>query len=153
VPFMRIAVPAFVLGLVISGVALAINEFVVPHTGRRSQAIEAAIVKALKEKGAEAAFVAPGKAVVIQDFENGQVARVVLAMGFDLQEKKLRDVTMIQFQNHAATAVVQADAAVWEENKGWICEKARIQFLSQPAATPSKTPGSRRATPGVLQAK
>jgi lipopolysaccharide export system permease protein len=128
IPFIRIAAPAFLLGLVVSVGALAINEGVVPRAGRTSRVLEAAIAKALQEKGLDAAFVEPGRAAVIQDFENKKLARLVVAQGFDLREKTLRGVTMLEFdQDGLGARWIQADSAVWEKDRRWLFRNARVQ--------------------------
>src|SRR5207249_8441054 len=48
IPFARIAVPAFLLGLIVSVAALGIDELVVPRTSRTSEQLEAGIAKALE---------------------------------------------------------------------------------------------------------
>jgi lipopolysaccharide export system permease protein len=146
IPFMRIAAPAFVLGLVVSLVGLGINELFVPPSGRMSEQLEAAILKTLQEKVGDVTQVAPGKAVVLQDFEAGKLARLVVAKGFDLREKKLRDVTMLSFTGDDVTAIVEADSAVWEEGQKWIFYNARFQQVNTGRGTEGAKPGAKRGT-------
>jgi lipopolysaccharide export system permease protein len=127
IPFIRIALPAFVMGLAVSLVSLGINELLVPPSGRTSRVLEAAIARALQKKGVEALFVSPGKAVVIQDVEDGRLARLVVAQEFDVADRALRGVTMLQFEEGLPSVWVQAESAVWEQGNRWTFRNGRFQ--------------------------
>jgi lipopolysaccharide export system permease protein len=135
IPFIRIAVPAIWLGLFASFAGFAVNEIIAPSASRASSAIEASITRTLAEKGVDASFVAPGKAVVIQDFEAGQLSRVVVAMGFDVATKTLHDVTLIQYikgrpgQPPQPSQLLRAKAAIWEKENGWVLQEAQWQTI------------------------
>jgi lipopolysaccharide export system permease protein len=157
IPFMRIAVPAFWLGLVVSFVGFGINEVIAPSASRASSAIEAAITRTLAEKGLDASFVAPGKAVVIQDFEGGQLSRIVLAMGFDLATKTLHEVTIIQLtkggpgQPPQPTQLLRAREAIWEKDREWVLVDMVSQAIK--SATSAGTPRDTRRMPAVVTSK
>ena len=66
----------FILGLVLSVGGIAINEYIVPPAGKRLHNLEEQVKVILKGRVIE--DMTDQKAFIIQDFEGGRLARVVI---------------------------------------------------------------------------
>src|SRR3954453_14249448 len=89
VSFARIAIPAFMMGVLVSLFGLFANEVLVPPAGRAAKRVEIQIADSLRAQGADVAPPTQGRAFVIQDYGQGQLQRLVIAGGFDFAERRL----------------------------------------------------------------
>lgn len=137
VSFVRIAVPAFIMGLLVSVFGLFANEALVPPAGREVKRIETRISRAL---GTQSADFAPtsGRAFGVQDYENGQLARMVVATGFDFGARRLDGVTYLQYggppgAGRHVLVIVEAARAYWnpEEKDHWVFENGATHWLGE----------------------
>lgn len=144
---LRVVWNAFLLGLLVSFVGLAINEYVLPPAGKRLHYVED-MVKALMQ-GKVLDAVADQKAFIIQEFDNKKLARVVIARKYvsAAQDNKaeLRDVTYMKYGDSTeqgkqgeVEVIVQAKRATWdgpdEEHPGkqsWTFYQATTQMLGE----------------------
>lgn len=137
VSFGRIAVPAFLMGLLVSLFGLFANELLVPPAGRAVKRLETRIGQAL---GTQSADLAPtnGRSLVIQDNEGGQLARLVVAGGFDFAARRLNGVTYLQYggapgPGRHVVVLVQAARAYWnpQEKDHWVFENGSTNWLGE----------------------
>src|SRR5260370_23523179 len=78
ISFVRIAVPAFVMGLLVSMFGLFANEVLVPPAGRAVKRTEAHIAQALGDQNADLTPTG-GRSLIVPDYEGGELARLVVA--------------------------------------------------------------------------
>jgi lipopolysaccharide export system permease protein len=137
VSFVRIAIPAFIMGFLVSAFGLYANEQLVPPAGRAVKATEERIARTLIAKGADVAAPTQGRSFVIQDHAGGQLQRVVIAGGFNLAEQRLEQVTYLEYggppgPGRRPVLVVQADQAYWDPKKKdfWIFKNGAAQVIS-----------------------
>ncbi|HTE18488.1 MAG TPA: LptF/LptG family permease [Armatimonadota bacterium] len=152
IPNLRIVVNAFILGLLLSFVGLAMNEYVIPPAGKRLHATEERVKVEMKAKLANMLQdLTDQKAFVIQDYDGGRLSRIVIAKRFEEEEKgrpaMLRDVTYMAYDKGRVQMVVEAERAEWvrpdEEAPGkhlWRFINANTQLMMR------VTPGQRLVT-------
>ncbi len=106
--FLRLAMPVFILALLISLCAVAFNEYVVPWTNRAyDYVLNTEIKKNLN----------PGMTdhVVIRDVQNGKINHLLYARRYNPQTKELENITVQEFENEEAIRVENAPKAVWKD--------------------------------------
>jgi lipopolysaccharide export system permease protein len=139
VSFVRIAIPAFAMGVLVSAFGLYANEYLVPPAGRAVKAAEVRIAEALRAKGADVAAPTRGRAFVIQDHDKGQLLRLVAAGGFDFAERRLDQVTYLQYAGEPGHRyveyIVEAEKAYWDpkQKDRWIFENGVTRQLEKSA--------------------
>jgi lipopolysaccharide export system permease protein len=132
IPFLRTAVPAFVLGAGVSVSGLMINEWIVPAAGRTGERMERRIIEALRASGADISAPAGNRAFVIQDTDpDGELARIVVA-GRLRPPDTLSEVTMVEYEpapggGRRVRFLVEAQKAVWEKGSSWTFYNGRTQ--------------------------
>ena len=105
--FFRLAMPVFVLALLISLCAVAFNEYVVPWTNREyDYVLNTEIKKNLN----------PGMTdhVVIRDVQNGKINHLLYARRYNPTTKELENITVQEFENEEVIRVENAPKAVWK---------------------------------------
>jgi lipopolysaccharide export system permease protein len=138
IPFLRTALPAFVVGAFVSAGGLGLNEMVVPAAGRAAAAIERQIVEVLRASGADVAPPSANRAFVVQDYgPNGQLDRLVVAKRINLATRTMSDVTLVQYGaspggGRQVTFLVEAKRAVWEKGASWRFYDGRMQAVNPP---------------------
>jgi lipopolysaccharide export system permease protein len=134
IPFLRTAVPVFVLGAVVSLGGLGINEWVVPIAGRTGERIERRIIEHLRASGADISAPSGNRAFVIQDTDpDGELARVVVA-GRLRPPDTLTEVTLVEYEaapggGRRVRLLVEAERAVWEKGSSWTFYNGRTQGI------------------------
>lgn len=123
---------AFILGLLLSFVGLALNEYVIPPAGRQFHHIEM-IVKAELKMEIQAMMAEQQKAFIIPDYEKGRLARLVAAKKYHPEEGSrpatMEDVTYIQYDDKGEwNTIISAREAVWIGEKRWRFKDADTQF-------------------------
>ncbi len=122
---------AFWMGLILSFVGLAINEYVIPPAGQRLHYLEDRLKAQLQDR--LSADLAETKAFVIQDMEGKILRRLVVAKRFTPEEGNrpatLRDVTYIEYDDAGDwTTIVQSERAEWLGKQRWRFFNADTQF-------------------------
>lgn len=147
ISFIRIALPAFGLGLGVSLFGLFANELLVPPAGRAVRATEARITQALSAKGADVAAPTRGRSFIIQDYANGQLVRLVVAKGFDFAARRLDGVSYFQYGGSGparhVVLIVEADRAYWDPQKQdtWRFENGFMRWLERERTPAGKETG------------
>src|SRR5205085_12095590 len=93
ISFVRIAVPAFTMGLLVSVFGLYANEELVPPAGRAAKQTETRITQLLASSGADVAAPTNGRYFVVQDYAGGELERLVVAGGFNFAARRMDNVT------------------------------------------------------------
>jgi lipopolysaccharide export system permease protein len=146
VSFVRIAIPAFIMGLLVSMFGLFANEELVPPAGRAVKRTEARIAQALSAQGADVAAPTKGRSFVIQDYQGGQLERLVAAGGFDFAQRRLDQITYLQYGGKPGqryvVLMVEAEQAYWDPKKKdrWIFKNGFTRGFER-----DLTPGGTRA--------
>ncbi|MDH7601871.1 MAG: LptF/LptG family permease [Armatimonadota bacterium] len=102
ISFYRIAAPIIGVGLVVSGVSVALNELIAPQAYERSQQIQAEVLK----QAAPAA-----QPFTVRDDATNSL--IFVKGGMDSRRGVLRNVTITQFAGEKPALVLYADHAVW----------------------------------------
>lgn len=98
----RIAVPILVVGVMISGVALGLNELVAPIANARTAKLQAEVFKQA---------VAKGQSFTVEDTATN--SRIIVKGGLDEGKGVMRDVTVITFDGNEPRILVYASRAEW----------------------------------------
>ncbi len=129
VPNLRPVRNAFLLGLALSLVGVVLNERVIPPAGRRFHFLEDQVK--LELRGQVLEEVTDRKAFVIQDFEGGRLARLIVARKYDPEQPPypatLRDVTYVQYDQGVWNTIVSAPRAEWSSGSKWRFVDAEVQ--------------------------
>jgi lipopolysaccharide export system permease protein len=117
ISFMRMMTWVLVLGLFISAGTLWFNETLVPFGNSKAENL-------IRYAGRDTK---PSNAQVLQDWENGQLSRLIIYQRFDAVSETLYGITMLQYNGGKASAIINADSArfvkkrmAWEFRKGYI---------------------------------
>jgi lipopolysaccharide export system permease protein len=122
---------AFILGLLLSILGLAMNEYVIPPAGRRYHFVEEQVKTELKGLAND---LLENKAFILPDYdENGKLARLVSAKRYTPEEGNrpatMHDVTYIQYDDKGEwTSIVSAVSAEWADKDKWRFINADTQF-------------------------
>lgn len=143
VSFVRIAVPAFIMGLLVSIFGLFANEELVPPAGRAAKQTEARITQSIATSTGEVAAPTNGKYFFVPDYVNGELERVVIAGGFDFAARRMSRVTYIQYGGGRGAGrhvilIVEAEKAYWnpDQRDRWVFENGSSHLLES-----SRPPG------------
>jgi lipopolysaccharide export system permease protein len=112
IPNTRLIRNALILGLLVSIGGLALNEHVLPPAGKRMRFLQEQVRAELEAGLME--DLTDQKAVVIQDFDDGKLARLVAARRYEHGPPAiLRDVTLVQYQDGEWNTIISAAWAEW----------------------------------------
>lgn len=118
---------AFLLGLALSFIGLALNEYLIPPAGRALRYAEETLKAELAGKLAEE--LSEQRAFVVQDMEKGELSRVVVARRYEPQQygrpATMHDVTYMQYDTARGDQQVQA-----------IIEAARAEYIGEDKGHP-----------------
>ena len=109
----RIMTPALVVALVMSGLAFAFNEKVVPRANREFEEIMWEIGKRSNP------YVQ--RNLVLKEFEKGVLSRLVFADTYDATRELFQRVTVQEFEGGKLTRITEAARAKWD-NAAWVFE-------------------------------
>lgn len=109
----RIMTPALVVALVMSGLAFAFNEKVVPRANREFEEIMWEIGKRSNP------YVQ--RNLVLKEFEKGVLSRLVFADTYDATRELFQRVTVQEFEEGKLTRITEAARAKWD-NAAWVFE-------------------------------
>ncbi len=121
ISFARMMRWVFILGVLISLGTLWFNESLVPAANTRAQNI-------IRAAGEDAK---PTSALVLQDWSDGEILRLVVAQRFDTRTETLHQVTMLQYNHSKVSGIVWADSANWDRRRSaWTFNHGYIQQIS-----------------------
>lgn len=123
VSFFRLMAPVLAVGLLITGVTLAMNESLVPWANDQARRLSAEM------RGEQLPRVT--KNVVLRDFEGDRLSRFIYAVEFDQETSTMHDVAMIEWRGGVPTRQTTAEALIWEED-GWHFVNGRTYIFSGP---------------------
>jgi lipopolysaccharide export system permease protein len=106
----RIAVPILLCSLLVGGVGIVVNEFVVPGANERSQDIKSRVIENREEAVTE---------IVAPDIRDGTVRRIVYAARLDVKAGRLDKVTVLEMAHDRVQAIGEAEYARWDPRRGW----------------------------------
>jgi lipopolysaccharide export system permease protein len=109
----RIMAPALIIALAVSGVTLAFNENVVPRANREFEEI-------MWEIGKRSSPLVQ-RNLVLKEFENGALTRLVFADTYDATREQFRRVTVQEFKGGKLVRITEAALAKWD-NAAWFFE-------------------------------
>ncbi|MCX8052254.1 MAG: LptF/LptG family permease [Armatimonadetes bacterium] len=98
----RLAAPIIVLGVVVSGSSIALNELVSPKAFARSQELQAQILKQTAPTS---------QPFTVRDDSTNSL--ILVKGGMDINSGVLRNVTVTQFAGDKPLAIIYASRAVW----------------------------------------
>ena len=127
VPLYRVAYMSVVFGLAVSVIAFITSEFFIPPSAQTSRKIDAMIVAAIRNEVVKEA--GAGKWFVVQDFDGGQLARLVVARNFDPAQGRMEDVTFIEYANNRPKMLVEAKSAEYAGTNQWRFRDARFTAI------------------------
>ena len=140
VSFMRIAVPAFAMGLLVSIFGLFANQVIVPPAGRAVNRTQARIIRRLGASGATVAAPTSGRSFVIQDYAGGQLEHLVVAGGFNFAARRLDHVTYLEYKGRPGArhvvVMVEAERAYWnpQQPDHWVFENGFMRLFGEERA-------------------
>ena len=120
--FLRLAAPIFVIAFLISMLAVAFNEYVVPWTNNEYQVVLNQEVRHNMKPSAT-------EHIIIKDMQGGKLAHLLYARRYDPETKQLENITIQEFSDDVVTHVENAPIAVWE-NDTWYMENGVIYDLT-----------------------
>ena len=120
--FPRLAMPIFITALCISLGTTAFNEFVVPKANNAYNRIINEEVKAGAQPTTQ-------DHIILKNVKGSDISSLMYARQYDGQEKRLKDLTVQEFDNDVLTRVEKADYDEWDGDK-WIMHKGIIYDLS-----------------------
>lgn len=120
--FMRIVAPAMAFAIVIAAFTLYLSDSVVPSAGRKAMRLTEI---ALNQRQLT-------QPIKLQHIENDKKTYSFEAAGFDYEDQRLDDLTMIFFgENNIPQVVVYAKQARWDTKTGhWRFHHASIQYVN-----------------------
>ena len=119
----RIAVPILVCSVVVSGVGIVINEYVVPEANARSEAIKNRVIERRDEVMQE---------VVAPDTQGGVLKRIIYAERLDTKARRMDRVTILDMQGGRLRVIAEADYAVWDPEQGWRLYNGSVRTFPPP---------------------
>ncbi|MBO8126147.1 MAG: LptF/LptG family permease [Firmicutes bacterium] len=122
VSYYRLIMPVLVLALMVSGVTIAINEFLVPAADQRYKQV-------LYERVYRKSLPKVTTNIMLDDYSGGRLSRIIYAVKYDSSTKTMYDVSIIQFENGRPVQQTTADKLVWEKDH-WYLEDGTIYVLN-----------------------
>ncbi|NMB46095.1 MAG: YjgP/YjgQ family permease [Firmicutes bacterium] len=126
ISFYRIAIPALLIGVLMTGVTLIINEAVVPAANAAYKLTEAEM------RGQTLPRVT--KNVILKKYRGSLLQWFLYAARFDSQSQVMEDVTMVSLENGRPQETTYAPKIVWDE-AGWFMENGITHFYDDAGET------------------
>lgn len=117
-PFLRLALPVYILAFFIAIGTTLFNEYVVPQANHAHQTI-------LREEIKHQAMPKIQSNVVLKQLENGEMKALLYANSYNGDTKKLSRITIQEFTNGEVTRIENAKDATWN-GKNWIMHDGKI---------------------------
>lgn len=122
ISFYRIAAPAIILGAIVSMIAIAFNEYVVPWSNEAySYVLNYEIKGNLSPESQEH--------IIVKEIHDGKMQRLVYARQYDAVSNTMRGLSMQSFENGSLAHVENAEYAEWKEGE-WIMHSGIIYDVS-----------------------
>ncbi|MFH1429658.1 MAG: LptF/LptG family permease [Candidatus Margulisiibacteriota bacterium] len=106
----RLVIPALTIGILVTILTFAFNEYVVPQTSKKSQA--------LKDMTRNTPSTSIRKNVNLTEYEKGYLKRITYAKS--LAGSIMKDVAVSEFDQGQFRRVIFANEAIWKQQGGWI---------------------------------
>jgi lipopolysaccharide export system permease protein len=119
----RIAAPVLLAGVAVTGLSLGLSEYVVPRSETRYREALAEAVRAPARRIQEH--------VLFRERISG-VESVFYARRMDTQDGRMTDVAILQFQRGRPVRLIEARAAVYDE-QGWVLRDGTLYLLGSGA--------------------
>ncbi len=124
VGFSRIAAPAVLLGIVVTIGAIAFNEYVVPWANNAYNNVLYYEIRGNTEKKSQ-------EHIVLKEFTEGRIHRLVYAREYNSETQKMMGVTMQDFNREGKVQLVEnAEYAEWNGNL-WTLHNGIIYTISE----------------------
>jgi len=121
--FLRLAMPVYIIALIISIGAVAFNEFVVPRTNNMYQTI-------VREQIMKNASPQTQNHIVLKTMNGNDLGTLMYAKSYNAETKKLSMITVQQFgEGGKLQQVENADTAVWN-GQYWVMQNGIIYDIS-----------------------
>ena len=121
--FLRLAMPVYIIALIISIGAVAFNEFVVPRTNHMYQTI-------VREQIMKNASPQTQNHIVLKTMNGDELGTLLYAKSYDAETKQLSMITVQQFgEGGKLQQVENADTAIWN-GQYWVMQNGIIYDLS-----------------------
>lgn len=123
VSFARLMGPVLALGLLVTGLTVAMNETVVPWANDEAHRVS------VEMRGDKLPRVT--RNVVLRDFQGDRMSRFIYGVEFDRETATMRDVAMLEWDNGVPTRQTTAEALIWEDD-GWYFVNGKTYLFSGP---------------------
>ena len=120
--FFRLATPVLLIALVISFIAVAFNEFVVPWSNLQYQQVVNMEIRKNINPGVT-------NHVVLRDVQDGKIIHLLYARKYEPDTKTLSNITIQEFQNEKVVRVEHAPEATWDNGK-WVMKDGVVYDLN-----------------------
>ncbi len=123
VGFSRIAAPAVLLGMIVTIGAIAFNEYVVPWANTAYNNVLYYEIRGNTEKKSQ-------EHIVLKEFTDGRIHRLVYAREFNAESQKMMGITMQDFNQEGKVQLVEnAEFAEWNGNL-WTMHNGMIYTIT-----------------------
>lgn len=117
----RLVIPALIIGLIMTGLTILLNELVVPRANYLNQQIEYQFKYGQRMPASQSnLFLTPLKA--------GKPDYVLYTALFDGDSGVMHDVYLQDYEDGKPSVLIEAERAVWKE-KGWFFYNGKMHFL------------------------
>lgn len=120
--FLRLAMPIFITAFCISLGTTAFNEFVVPKANNAYNRI-------INEEVKNNAQPTTQDHIILKDVKGADISSLLYARQYDDSEKRLKELTVQEFEDDMLMRVEKAEYAEWEDGK-WVMHNGIIYDLS-----------------------
>ena len=128
--FSRIAAPAIILGIIVSGCAILFNEHVVPWANSSYNNVLYYEIQGNTDMKSQ-------EHVIVKEINDGKIQRLVYAREYEAETETLQGVTMQEFNEEGRVIHVEnAEYAEWK-NSTWIMHRGMIYDISEDERTHS----------------
>ncbi len=118
----RMALPAILASLVMTGVTFFFNEAIVPPTSNQAELIRAQALKRVQSPYRD-------KNIFYREFKGDALSRIFYARRFDGQ--KMQQISVLNFAEGKLKEILVAEAAIWNpQAEGWDFSKGTVYSLT-----------------------
>jgi lipopolysaccharide export system permease protein len=118
----RLAIPAILVGLLMTGLTFAFNEIVVPQSVQQASLTRDIALDDVKPSYKQ-------KNIFYREFSGNQLSRIFFARNFDGQQMKR--ITVLDFSQSKLREITAAETGIWNESaKAWLFKKITLYTLS-----------------------
>jgi lipopolysaccharide export system permease protein len=118
----RLAIPAILVGLLMTGLTFAFNEIVVPQSVQQASLTRDIALDDVKPSYKQ-------KNIFYREFDDNQLSRIFFARNFD--GRQMKRITVLDFDQSKLREIIAAETGVWNESaKAWLFKKVTLYTLS-----------------------